>query len=160
MDIDGVLNSLDWYMSDDPNRGKGNIDPIAVNYLNKITDNTGAEIVVSSSWRYDFDNTKETLINCGVTGNLIGRTKDLANLYPYIQRGNEIYEWIISHKDYLDLPDGWNFDDYQSYAIIDDDNEILLNQINNFVQTNYKYGLTDNDANKAICIINNSSSLE
>jgi hypothetical protein len=39
----------------------------------------------------------------------------------------------------------------EKYVILDD----IDMSINNFVRTNYKVGLTDDDANKAISVLNN-----
>ena len=156
LDIDGVLNSLDWYISDDPLRGRGHIDPIAIKRLNDITDSTGAYIVLSSSWRHDYNNTVILLKKNGLTGKIIGKTPDLCLNNKYIIRGNEILKWLIDHKTFLELPQKSNILDYKSYVIIDDDNDILLMQSDNFVHTNYNYGLTNENVNKAIIILNNN----
>ena len=45
-----------------------------------------------------------------------------------------------------------------SYVIIDDDDDMLDKQLNHFVQTNaYKRGLSDEDVEKAIKILNNGN---
>ena len=56
LDIDGVLNGKDWAVE---NIGRGNegwspyvFDPRTVRQLNRILEITGAEIVISSSWRH------------------------------------------------------------------------------------------------------------
>jgi len=55
LDIDGVLNTKFWYykMDDDTPRDKWGyvFDPASVANLKRIVDVTGAEIVISSSWK-------------------------------------------------------------------------------------------------------------
>lgn len=60
LDIDGVIKPLMW----------GAADPAMVAALNRITDTTGAAIVVHSSWRYhfDLDELRTRLAEMGVTG--------------------------------------------------------------------------------------------
>ena len=58
LDIDGVLNSSDFYQSGrwDPHRGIESLDPLAMKCLAEILEPPGgqepANIVVSSTWRY------------------------------------------------------------------------------------------------------------
>ena len=52
LDIDGVLNSELWYKEVKyANLEEKHFSPALVENLNTITDQTGAKIVVSSSWR-------------------------------------------------------------------------------------------------------------
>ena len=55
LDIDGVLNYTQWYVSDrNPGNldGKeGDIDPLCADRVNLICEKTGAKIVLSSDWR-------------------------------------------------------------------------------------------------------------
>ena len=63
LDIDGVIKPLMW----------GKADPAMVAALNRITDTTGAAIVVHSSWRYhfDLDELRTRLAEMGVTGEVL-----------------------------------------------------------------------------------------
>ena len=65
-------------------------------------------------------------------------------------RGNEIHSWI---KDNEALT-GEAYHDYKNYVILDDDSDMLYWQRNNFVHTSWKKGLTEEEAEKAITILN------
>ena len=108
-DVDGVLNSRQYMLSlgsdkwDDPDN---QIDPATVVRLNKITNTTGAQIVVSSTWRYAFINDaqglyrlQDLMLQRGIDADIIGMTPDLASLQGGIflangTRGTEIQAWI------------------------------------------------------------------
>lgn len=55
LDIDGVLNTKYWYSQMDRNAPKDQygygFDPTSVANLAQIIEKTGAEIVISSSWK-------------------------------------------------------------------------------------------------------------
>lgn len=56
LDIDGVLNTKDWHcrMTKDTPRDEFGyaFDPVAVANLAHIIDETGADIIISSSWKF------------------------------------------------------------------------------------------------------------
>ena len=54
LDIDGVLNSRRYDAKRDKN-GNTNIDETRLPLVKRIVDATGARIVLSSSWRNDWD---------------------------------------------------------------------------------------------------------
>ena len=51
LDIDGVLNSMDYFEQTKDCKGYTEINPEKVKLLKEIVDRTGAEIVLSSTWR-------------------------------------------------------------------------------------------------------------
>lgn len=51
LDIDGVLNSLDYFESVKGHKGYKEINPEKVKLLKEIVERTGAKIVLSSTWR-------------------------------------------------------------------------------------------------------------
>lgn len=51
LDIDGVLNSMDWFKENRETSDYTEIDPEKVKLLKEIVDKTGAEIILSSTWR-------------------------------------------------------------------------------------------------------------
>lgn len=53
-------------------------------------------------------------------------------------RGNEINKWIRNNNDVLG-----SYLEFKNYVILDDDNDMLLTQKDNFIQTNHLFGLTD-----------------
>lgn len=153
LDIDGVLNSKQYYIEkSEPKRlrelkekfegviayGLANIDSKAVSLLNKITNKTGAKIVISSSWR-GISSLYTILKLAGITSPIYGETPRLMSRW----RGYEIKAWLEGIKEPY------------KYVIIDDDSDMLESQLDHFVQTNWEVGLTEEDVNKAIKILNN-----
>lgn len=117
--------------------------PTATNMLNYILEETGAKIVISSTWRFMGEKEiKQMWIDRGLKGEIIGVTPHL----PSRLRGQEIEDWLEWYKSE-------NQDDIQ-YVIIDDDKDMLPHQMQNFVQTDPFYGITFNDAIQAIKILN------
>ena len=79
LDIDGVLNTKWWYTQMDRNIPKDKygyaFDPNAVSNLNKIVDETGAGIVISSSWKsFGISELEDMWQDRGLPGKLIGIT--------------------------------------------------------------------------------------
>lgn len=153
LDIDGVLNSEQYYLEKSQHKrwnefeekyenehiafGLANIDPKAVELLNKLTESTGAKIVVSSSWRGD--STLQTIFTlAGIKEPIYGETPRLYSRY----RGQEIQQWLDKHK-------------CNKYVILDDDRDFFDSQLPYFVHTDWKIGLTESDISKAINILNN-----
>lgn len=143
-DIDGVINSEDYavyrHVTKQFNKDQF-IDERAVAFLNYLIDQTGAKVVLSSSWRGSFEETENRLKAAGFNYEFFDKT-------PYLEsrhRGSEIKAWIDEYeKDHEPL---------ESYVIIDDDNDILEDQEKNFVQCNFIHGLTSVDCYKAIGIL-------
>jgi len=120
--------------------------PECIKALNRITDATGAGIVVSSTWRADgYMKTKERLNDWGVTGHMIGITPDLTNrgpvLWSAVPRGREIAAWIKQYSE--------DREEVESFVILDDDAD--MEELMPFlIQTPFEIGLTEADADKAI----------
>ena len=142
LDFDGVLNNSN--NSEYHNMFSHN------NFINlkKIIDNTDSYICLTTSHR----NRELSLLLfekvCtifGINNRVIGKTDENSELSSINQnsilRVNEINDWLQN-------PSNKNL---EKWVILDD----MDMNINNFVRTNYKYGLTDDDANKAILILNN-----
>lgn len=114
LDVDGVLNSDDFIMN--KNR-KSDIDEENVKLLKRAVIETGAKVVVDSSFRYKrgFAEVQEILLRNGIT---FEKTPFLEN-----KRGKEIKQWLSEHKDIED------------YVLLDDeifkdfDEEILSHLI-------------------------------
>jgi len=149
LDVDGVLNSHDWFRLRG-NRQTGidesrwwierlvfDLDPRAVARLNIILERTGAVCVLSSTWRIvrGLDPTREALVKRGFAGQLVGATPDLAGaasaggIYIGATRGAEIQAWLDANP-------------CERFAIVDDDSDMgpLLPKL---VTTSTDYGLTD-----------------
>ena len=161
LDIDGVLNSEEWFdkcsnklVSDDI--CDSDVDPDAINRLIKFLDDTNAKIVLSSSWRSL--NVQSTILEFSTFCNnllqklipyIIGVTP---RFYKYMKRGNEIKYWMnmLSIDYYALVKHGCLLENVEisknyRYVIVDDDNNILRGQ--NFVQIDFQTGLTDEDVN-------------
>lgn len=142
LDIDGVLNSKNSFLEK-----RGQVDSQCVSFLNKITDETDAKIVISSSWRfiYDFETLKDILkVKNNISGRIIGITPILDEYFSGenpIPRGIEIEEFLKKIRTSQDI---------ESYVILDDMFEILYTQKKNFFHINDEVGLTEKDANKII----------
>jgi len=148
LDIDGVLASIPYLY-----KRKGFIDPEKCKLLNQLED-IGAEIVISSSWGYDNGRTEDSLRKCGLTLPIIGYTDHIHYNCEWACRGNEIEKWIIENmyakKEGLGTKYGYDYYrnhynegdiDYE-YVILDDDGDMLLGQVDNFILVNRYTGLT------------------
>lgn len=152
LDIDGVLNSEQYYIEKPwPQRfeelkdkldehiafGISHIDPKAVKLLNKLVAETKAKIVVSSSWRGDI--ALQTIFSLAdIIEPIYGETPRLESRF----RGEEIKFWLEKQsKPY-------------KYVIIDDDSDMFDDQKPYFIHTDYEFGLTKSDVDKAIKILN------
>ena len=153
LDIDGVLNTKWWYTQMDKNTPRDKygyaFDPNAVTNLKKILDETGADIVISSSWKcWGLPALKEMWRNRKLPGKLLDITPDimsdelllnveLSSTDQLYTRGCEIKGWLLQHKD----------EDVR-YVIIDDMDNYLSEQQSRFVQTDPEIGLSETDAVK------------
>lgn len=147
LDIDGVLN----VMSREFDEYGQLFNPIFVNNLAYIIEKTNAKLVISSTWRYSGHN---RMINMWKYRNLPGEIIDITpDLYKDVDRGDEIKAWLEKNIDKVD-----------NYCIIDDDDDMLTEQLNNFVKTSGNidhpdcddigYGLTKICSEKVIEILN------
>jgi hypothetical protein len=175
LDVDGVLNSNDWYVRRQTEVAMDDvhaqypfyeIDPNAIAQLNRITDATDAKLVISSTWRLGKE--VEELITffkkVGVTGEVIDKTLHFGgNKIGYsIPRGCEI-EWWLKQNGFQRI--NWSKErqleelekgKVKNYIILDDDSDMLYGQREHFVKTPAMHGLTKRIADKAIRILNKS----
>ena len=96
LDVDGVLNS-DEYFDKIKNVNicgiESEIDVEKIKLLKKAIDETGANVVLSSSWRYtkNAQYLKELLLRYGIK---IDSTPLIQN-----KRGLEIKQWLLNHPE-------------------------------------------------------------
>lgn len=158
LDIDGVLNVYPV--------GRDEFGSLFhkhfVENLGRIVSETGAKIVITSTWRSDgLDRMREMWVKRGYPGVIIDITPNEFDVvrsgkfefYDLVDRGHEIELWLSrnSHINY-------------QYVIIDDDNDFLDYQRDKFVRCSRNishpdcvdigYGLTSICADKAIKILN------
>lgn len=101
LDIDGVCNSREYILKldglfDDP---KFQMDPEAVKRINRITDVTGACIVVTSTWRLAFRHSAyplRQLRECFASYKITGGVVDMTGVRNDGRR-YEIQEWLDMH---------------------------------------------------------------
>lgn len=142
LDIDGVLNHEYWYHSV-VNDTAGeyfdrDIDPGCIKCLNLLPQNV--EVVISSSKGFE-PKTVDALKGSGLELPIIGGTDHYH--YDWICRGNEIQKWICHNlKD----------QDYE-YVILDDDLDMLLSQVENFILVPRTHGLNRSHIDKAKTIL-------
>ena len=173
LDIDGVLNHDEWFESHEYRNNQANwkvsmFDPKCVERVNKILQDTWAELVVSSSWR-SMSDLEEIFEGVGLPFKF-HRTLYADQIYPDLDpirdiwndderywRGAEIKHFLDNHP-------------CESYVILDDDCDMLDEQLDNFIQTcgdkihtpnlyinNEGSGLTEKVMNKAIEILNGNT---
>lgn len=145
LDFDGVLNTEQYQarlaVDGKPNKDAWGplFDPCSVENLHKIIESTGAEIVISSSWRYihrlgslrmmwEFRELPGVIVDilpCGAT---------------YISRGEDIECWLNQHGQ-------------PNYVILDDLDDFYPSQRDRYVDTNPIVGISAADVERAIKIL-------
>jgi hypothetical protein len=157
LDIDGVLNVIppdyDEYGAIFHKHFEDN--------LRWIIQETGAKIVISSTWRFSgLKKMRDMWEFRGLAGEVIDITPDCHDLvnegrfeyFDHVDRGHEIDYWLEGRTD------------IENYVIIDDDNDFLPHQRIRFVRTanninhtdciDIGYGLTKECARRVISILN------
>lgn len=147
LDIDGVLNSDAYFDSIKDRVMEGieaDIDIKTIELLNKAVKETGAKVVLDSSWRYrrKADELQEVLAKYGIS---IEKTPFIDN-----RRGEEIRQWL-NEAEYV----GYNVEDY---ILLDDDifddfdKEILehLIKMDNTNSRGFGSGLQERDVSEII----------
>lgn len=135
LDIDGVLNDAPTIME------KDNDLPAEdhLKCLKQIVDATGAQIILSSTWRL-FPASRRDVRNGLKTVDLdfIGRTEELHD------RDEEIRDWLGKHPE------------VESYVILDDEDEFSNELAAHQVLTTFYEGLLPKHVPLAIKILNSS----
>jgi HAD domain in Swiss Army Knife RNA repair proteins len=164
LDVDGVLNSEAFLrVLDDRHRQLGHheacecfrlerkIDRDAVARLNRLVSETGAKIVISSSWRKLLDppELQRVLVEHGLVAEIIGETPDgdndpeMRDAFGHIDRifrGHEIDFWLRKHPE------------VDRFVILDDCSDMEMHK-NRLVQTDCEVGLIDEDVDLAIRVM-------
>ena len=170
LDIDGVLNSENWFAyriycvknnmvnilmnfvdTDDRNikHKLTMLDDRAMANLNRIVEETDCKVVLSSSWRSSIESenifTQNLLKLKGFKYEFYDVTPRLWFSDFSIRRGEEIKFWLDKESEKHEI---------ESFAILDDDSDMLPEQMNNFIHIDRQVGLTDRDVLTAIKILN------
>lgn len=163
LDIDGVLNTQQHQQT---LRAKGLppsdefgelFDTRAVAQLKHIIDQTRADIVIMSSWKFlGLEFIRQMWVQRGLPGKLLDITPSFSSDEMLLSinlehedcfnpcKGVEVEAWLRQHPKC-----------YTSYVIIDDEEVILPTQRAYFVQTNPQEGLSEQDAERTIGILLN-----
>ena len=150
LDIDGVLNSRAY----DRKRNwdeQTNIDETRLPLVKRIVDETGAKIILSSTWREHWNDDPKL---CGDDGNYINKTFAKFGLEIYgktpdlgitAERPDEIRAWLNGATETV-----------ESFVIIDDYRYAWSELADRFVKTNPNFGLglEEDHVLKAIEILN------
>ena len=145
LDCDGVINHRKWYNSNEywnNNYIDPDIDPKVIERLNYLCSETGAKIVISSSWKV-VSSYKNRLERAGLK-NIIGKTPDFIFLTTEDYcRGLEIQEYLNNHN-------------VNNYIIIDDTKDFYDSQLDHFIHVDYNEGFTEDDFKVAKNMLNNN----
>lgn len=119
-------------------------DPNCVKALNRIVRETDAKICVSSTWRLSqsIDDLAGMLDEWNVEGEVIGKTP---YLYANCLRGDEIKKWIDEYESEREKVTG---------MVILDDNFDMGDVMCYLCLTDAEAGLTEDDADYAIKVLN------
>lgn len=136
LDFDGVLNcSKTFGYEQNGILHVIKVDPIdseLISNLNLLTNaaNPPINIVVSSTWRKTrtIKDLECILRDNGLTNFVLLDKTPILNK----KRGYEIRDWLLDHPEH----------NASLWCIVDDDNDMLPNQQERFVQTSFKEGLT------------------
>ena len=163
LDFDGVLNT-EHYQSVLMNDGKvwqdehgAFFDPNAVEQLKRIVEETHADIVVESSWKYlGLDAMQEMWEARNMPGRIIGITPSSVSDSWLLTANLEDIDSAIGHCKGVEIA-SW-LTEYATqgtqYVIIDDEYVALDSQQNHLILTNPYEGITHELADKAIAILN------
>lgn len=183
LDFDGVLNHQDWFVRrrDEVKQDEivaqypfYEIDPESIKQLNRIVNETGAKIVVSSTWRHGrtVSELQEILERVGFIGEVIDKTpgfhakgtdNDGEKIGYTVPRGCEIDWWLDNKGKFQRI--NWSTEEQQkyidkaivkNYVILDDDSDMLYGQREHFVKTYFMNGLTEERADECIKILNST----
>lgn len=146
LDVDGVLNSgegLKQHINKNGFNGfleYSEIEDKPLKLLKEIVDKTSAKIVLSSSWKNSkrlYEKLERRLKDCGM---------EICDITPSIgienRKGYEIKRWLDNNE-------------VENFVILDDESDMCeYVGMDNFIHTNYKYGLTEELKDKAIEVLN------
>ena len=151
LDIDGVLNCesayrngecqyQEWVWEDGRKDHYQRFCVRSKELLNKLIDETGAKIVISSTWRMSgIEFMKKVWELEKMSGEIIGITPSMRTKGVDIPRGMEIKFYLnemgFTHINWSEEEQQKRMDEsgVENYIIIDDDSDMLYNQRHHFV---------------------------
>lgn len=152
LDINGVLNSE----SMDIDSHEAPLDPVNIRPLNRIIDEVGPRIVITSDWRYNLsdDSLRDIFEEAGIQGSIVGSTPLMYHpgdeipddMIEEIEKGQEISAWFERERDRDSTAPDFCF------AILDENSDLAPYQAAH-VATERSVGLTDGTADKVITLL-------
>jgi len=143
LDIDGVLNTLEQSIHP---CGREAFSPEAVPALQEILKRTGAEIVISSSWREDIAGRIAPAFESnglgGASRRIIGHTPILPEASPETRRADEIDAWLHQNPEYR-----------RHFLVFDDDPCVRSAFPRRHILTHESIGLTSSHVELAVKIL-------
>ena len=130
LDIDGVVNRAGTRQR---YRGFMGIDPFLASMVGKIILDTGAAVVLTSTWRH-FQGGREEV------DRHVYKTFDVTPIADTGFRGEEVKMWLDEHPEVT------------RYAIVDDDSDFYADQP--LFKTNWQTGITDEVAQQVTEFLN------
>lgn len=143
LDVDGVLNCETT--QELTREGVRFVENRLVERLKRIVDETGAEVVLSSDWRYDRDYEECNGDYLELKSKLAEYGIEFYGFTPVIlheDRGYEIDRYLAEHKE------------VEKFVILDDRCD-MYPHLRRLVRTNWESGLKDEDVEEAIWLLNN-----
>jgi len=141
LDIDGVVLSGEELWASQNNRY---LPPHKVAMVKEVCDRSGAVVVVSSTWRFS-ESTESDLRNAGLCLHRDWRTPmsgRIGSIFVGRCRGEEIAAWLADHPE------------VESWAIVDDDSDMLAAQFDRFVRTPFVTGIDRSHVDRLVSILN------
>ena len=130
LDIDGVVNRVGTRQR---YRGFMGIDPFLASMVGKIILDTGAAVVLTSTWRH-FQGGREEV------DRHVYKTFDVTPIADTGFRGEEVKMWLDDHPEVT------------RYAIVDDGSDFYADQP--LFKTNWQTGITDEVAQQVTKFLN------
>ena len=163
LDFDGVLNT-EYYQNYLMYQGKpwrdeygALFDPKCVRWLKRIIDETEADIVIESSWKYlGLVAMQELWEERDLPGKVIGITDSYASDKWLLNANLDDIDPAMGHCKGIEIA-SWLADNTRNgvnYVIIDDEYVCLESQVCYFVLTNPHDGITKDIADRVIAILN------
>lgn len=153
LDVDGVLNSYSFASKMMEEEGvsifrEDILDKSCISCLKQIVQRTGAEIVLSSSWRKFTDARASLAFQLAENGLAIHSDTPVSATNG--RRGNEISAWFSSHRD---VP-------VEAYVILDDNSDMSFHS-SHLVQTSlFDGGLRPEHVQQAVTLLTNDEKEE
>lgn len=141
LDIDGVLNSTRTNIAFGGYPMKlehiAAFDQVAIRLIQRLCDSGGVQVVLSSAWRLHYPFAE---VGTALGLPIVDRTPSGLGF-----RGQEIQDWLTAHPE------------VETFAILDDDPDMLPEQKEFFVQTNPEEGMSFANYSKLCDILGESA---